>query len=62
MVGLAAWPIRHRSYEFFIFLHIALGIVSLLGCWYHMDYRFADKYGYKNWLYVFSPPALFTEY
>ncbi|CAE6340094.1 unnamed protein product [Rhizoctonia solani] len=52
MVGLAAWPIRHRSYEFFIFLHIALGIVSLLGCWYHMDYRFADKYGYKNWLYV----------
>ncbi|KAF8672811.1 FAD-binding domain, partial [Rhizoctonia solani] len=52
MVGFAAWPIRHRSYEFFIFLHIALGIVSLLGCWYHMDYRFADKYGYKNWLYV----------
>ncbi|CAE6466152.1 unnamed protein product [Rhizoctonia solani] len=52
MVGLAAWPIRHRSYELFIFLHIALGIVSLLGCWYHMDYRFGVKYGYKNWLYV----------
>ena len=52
MVGLAAWPVRHRSYELFIFLHIALGIVSLLGCWFHMDYRFANKYGYKNWLYV----------
>ncbi|KAJ1309354.1 hypothetical protein OPQ81_006133 [Rhizoctonia solani] len=52
MVGFAAWPIRHRSYELFLFLHIALGIVSLLGCWYHMDYRFGDKYGYKNWLYV----------
>ncbi|EUC60494.1 ferric-chelate reductase (Fre2) [Rhizoctonia solani AG-3 Rhs1AP] len=52
MVALAAWPIRHRSYELFIFLHIALGIVSLLGCWYHMDFRFGVKYGYKNWLFV----------
>ncbi|KAF8595806.1 hypothetical protein BDV93DRAFT_563979 [Ceratobasidium sp. AG-I] len=52
MVGLAAWPIRHRSYELFIVLHIALGIISLAGCWYHMDFRFANKYGYKNWLYV----------
>lgn len=52
MVGLAAWPIRHRSYELFIILHIALGIISLAGCWYHMDFRFANKYGYKNWLYV----------
>lgn len=50
MVGLAAWPIRHRSYELFIILHIALGIISLAGCWYHMDFRFANKYGYKNWL------------
>lgn len=50
MVALAAWPVRHRSYELFLVMHIVLGVLSLVGSWYHIDFLYANRYGYKNWL------------
>lgn len=51
-VGFAVLPIRIRSYEIFLITHIAFGILALMGCWYHIDLRFGDKWGYKVWLYI----------
>lgn len=51
-VGLAVLPIRIRSYEIFLITHIAFAILALVGCWYHIDLRFGDKWGYKVWLYI----------
>ncbi|KAI5241173.1 hypothetical protein E4T43_05688 [Aureobasidium subglaciale] len=51
-VGFAVLPIRIRSYEIFLITHIAFAILALIGCWYHIDLRFGDKWGYKVWLYI----------
>lgn len=50
MIGFATWWFRARFYDLFLVLHIMFGLFVLLGCWYHIDYRFYGKYGYKNWL------------
>jgi predicted ferric reductase len=52
MAGVSILPIRARSYELFLALHIALAILSLLGCWYHIALRFQTKWGYEVWLYL----------
>jgi predicted ferric reductase len=51
-VAFAVLPVRTRSYEVFLITHIALAILALMGCWYHIDLRFGDKWGYKVWLYI----------
>ncbi|KAG9700746.1 hypothetical protein KCU95_g2643, partial [Aureobasidium melanogenum] len=51
-VCFAILPIRVRSYEVFLVTHIAFAILALVGCWYHIDLRFGNKWGYKVWLYI----------
>lgn len=51
-VCFAVLPIRIRSYEIFFVTHIAFAILALVGCWYHIDLRFGNKWGYKVWLYI----------
>ncbi|KAI4724312.1 hypothetical protein E4T49_07962 [Aureobasidium sp. EXF-10728] len=51
-IGFAILPIRTRSYEIFLITHIAFAILALMGCWYHIDLRFGNKWGYKVWLYI----------
>lgn len=51
-VCFAVLPIRIRSYEIFLVTHIAFAILALVGCWYHIDLRFGNKWGYKVWLYI----------
>ncbi|CAD0115471.1 unnamed protein product [Aureobasidium uvarum] len=51
-IGFAVLPIRTRSYEIFLITHIAFAILALMGCWYHIDLRFGNKWGYKVWLYI----------
>jgi predicted ferric reductase len=43
---------RNSSYEIFLIIHIILAVFTLAGTWYHLDYRFQDDWGYKNWLYI----------
>lgn len=51
-VCFAILPIRIRSYEVFLVTHIAFAMLALVGCWYHIDLRFGNKWGYKVWLYI----------
>ncbi|TIA15405.1 hypothetical protein D6C81_06363 [Aureobasidium pullulans] len=51
-VAFAVLPLRMRSYEVFLIIHIAFAILALMGCWYHIHLRFGSKWGYKVWLYV----------
>jgi predicted ferric reductase len=51
-VIFAVLPIRVRFYEIFLITHIAFAILALIGCWYHIDLRFGDQWGYKVWLYI----------
>lgn len=52
MLPLSILPIRKLAYEFFLVFHIILGIVAIVGCWYHIIYRYDHQWGYETWLYV----------
>lgn len=43
---------RASAYEWFLITHIILAVFVLAGTWYHLDYLFEDRWGYKYWLYV----------
>ncbi|KAK3344491.1 ferric reductase like transmembrane component-domain-containing protein [Lasiosphaeria hispida] len=51
-VGVALFPIRQKLYEFFLLTHIAMVILALVGCWYHLVPHFGFDYGYQVWLYI----------
>ncbi|EUC59854.1 ferric-chelate reductase, putative [Rhizoctonia solani AG-3 Rhs1AP] len=48
----AALPFRRWSYEIFLVLHILLVVFVIIGCYYHIVWRFKWRYGYLNWIYV----------
>jgi predicted ferric reductase len=51
-IMLIASVFRNSSYEIFLITHIILAVFTLAGTWYHLDYRFEDRWGYKYWLYA----------
>ena len=50
--SFAFLPIRANLYESFLVLHIALVVLALVGCWYHLVPHFGFVYGYQVWLYI----------
>ncbi|KAL0940565.1 ferric reductase transmembrane component 4 [Colletotrichum truncatum] len=50
LVPFSLLPIRQRVYEFFHAAHIVLAILALVGCWYHIIYRYKRQWGYENWV------------
>ncbi|KAL1899579.1 hypothetical protein Sste5346_002981 [Sporothrix stenoceras] len=50
--SFAILPLRTRWYEIFLVVHIALAILVLVGCWYHLVPHFGFIYGYQTWLYI----------
>jgi hypothetical protein len=50
--AFAILPLRIKFYEFFLITHIALVILALVGCWYHLVPHFGYIYGYQVWLYI----------
>ncbi|KAG9098168.1 hypothetical protein FS749_004518 [Ceratobasidium sp. UAMH 11750] len=52
MVGFAVLPFRRWSYEIFLVLHVFFAAITIVGCYYHMTFRFNWRYGYLNWIYV----------
>ena len=52
VVVFAALPFRRNLYESFLVFHIALVILALVGCWYHLVPHFGFDYGYQVWLYI----------
>jgi predicted ferric reductase len=49
---LVASVFRNSSYEIFLITHIILAVFVMAGTWYHLVYRFEDRWGYKYWLYI----------
>ncbi|KAE9375350.1 hypothetical protein N431DRAFT_463438 [Stipitochalara longipes BDJ] len=45
-------PLRAKLYELFLFLHIIVAAIVLIGLWYHVVYRYHKAYGYEVWLYI----------
>lgn len=50
--AFAILPLRIRFYDLFLITHIALVIIALIGCWYHLVPHFGYAYGYQVWLYI----------
>ncbi|KAK4234075.1 fcd1ed96-f99e-4d28-9e70-49d2afc1fed5 [Achaetomium macrosporum] len=50
--AFAFLPFRASYYECFLLLHIALVVLTLIGCWYHLVPHFGFDYGYQVWLYI----------
>ncbi len=45
-------PLRTKAYEIFLLLHIIVGVIVLIGLWYHVVWRYHQAYGYEVWLYI----------
>lgn len=45
-------PLRTKAYEIFLFIHIILAAIILIGLWYHVVDRYHKAYGYEVWLYI----------
>ncbi|KAL2760291.1 hypothetical protein ACRALDRAFT_1059855 [Sodiomyces alcalophilus JCM 7366] len=43
---------RRLSYEIFLIGHIVMAVFVIVGCWYHVVYRFDISAGYTTWLYA----------
>lgn len=52
LLPLSIRPLRAAAYELFLVTHIVLSVFVIVGCWYHMVYRFAHQWGYEVWMYV----------
>ncbi|KAJ4360553.1 uncharacterized protein N0V89_001118 [Didymosphaeria variabile] len=44
--------IRHKSYELFLAWHVALSVLTIVGCYYHILFRFAHQWGYETWIWA----------
>lgn len=47
---LATLPFRRQSYNIFLALHSFLSGVFILGCYYHLGFRFKRGSEYINWM------------
>ncbi|PHH92859.1 hypothetical protein CDD83_4281 [Cordyceps sp. RAO-2017] len=45
-------PLRQRMYEVFLISHIALAILTIIGCYYHITPRYGQAWGFQTWLYI----------
>lgn len=52
MLPLSILPLRQKMYEFFHAAHIVLAILTIVGCWYHIIYRYKRQWGYETWVLV----------
>ncbi|WVN85451.1 uncharacterized protein L203_100597 [Cryptococcus depauperatus CBS 7841] len=43
-------PVRAASYQVFLALHISFAILTIVGCWYHILWRYQRQWGYENWI------------
>ncbi|ROT42207.1 hypothetical protein SODALDRAFT_266785 [Sodiomyces alkalinus F11] len=43
---------RRLSYEIFLVGHVVMAVFVIVGCWYHVIYRFDISAGYTTWLYA----------
>ncbi|KAF7195955.1 Ferric/cupric reductase transmembrane component B [Pseudocercospora fuligena] len=44
--------IRRKVYEIFLASHFAIALISLVGCYLHIFYKFGHQWGYELWIYL----------
>ncbi|KAM0328574.1 hypothetical protein ACHAQA_004982 [Verticillium albo-atrum] len=54
MIPLSVLFVRRRYYEFFLNFHVLLASLSIVGCYYHIYFKFSHAYGYETWIYLAS--------
>ncbi|KAL3481257.1 ferric reductase like transmembrane component-domain-containing protein [Aspergillus californicus] len=52
MVPASLLPIRQKFYELFLAWHVFFFLLSMIGCFLHIWYRYAWQWGYENWIYM----------
>ncbi|KAK2001843.1 ferric reductase-like protein transmembrane component 4 [Colletotrichum falcatum] len=56
-VGLAVlfptsvMPVRKKVYELFLAWHVAIAILIVAGCYWHIVFAFSHKWGYEVWIF-----------
>ncbi|KAF4918167.1 Ferric reductase transmembrane component 4 [Colletotrichum viniferum] len=45
-------PIRRKIYETFLAWHIAVAILIIAGCYWHVVFEFKRQWGYEVWIIV----------
>ncbi|KEY67092.1 hypothetical protein S7711_07067 [Stachybotrys chartarum IBT 7711] len=54
LIPISVLPLRKMAYELFHALHILFAILAIVGCWYHIIYRYQRQWGYENWVIMAS--------
>ncbi|RBQ80709.1 hypothetical protein VDGD_06992 [Verticillium dahliae] len=50
IIPFSVLPLRQRLYEIFHAAHIVLAIITIVGCWYHIIWRYERQWGYEAWV------------
>ncbi|KAI0161868.1 ferric reductase like transmembrane component-domain-containing protein [Hypoxylon sp. FL1284] len=45
-------PIRQKAYNLFLASHFVIALLALVGCYYHIYYRYDRQWGYETWIYI----------
>lgn len=48
--------VRRWAYEVFLIKHVLLAVFVVVGCWYHVEYRFERMWGYEKWYVLLLVP------
>lgn len=54
LLPMSILKFRQAAYELFLALHIILAVLSLVGCYYHIIWRFDHQWGYETWIVMAS--------
>ncbi|KAI5456993.1 ferric reductase-like protein transmembrane component 4 [Mariannaea sp. PMI_226] len=46
------FPIRKKVYELFLTWHVAISILIVAGCYWHIIFEFQHKWGYETWIII----------
>ncbi|KND89445.1 Ferric/cupric reductase transmembrane component 2 [Tolypocladium ophioglossoides CBS 100239] len=52
MVLASTQPVRQKMYELFLASHIALAVMAIVGCYYHITPKYGLEWGFQSWLYI----------
>ncbi|KAL4881139.1 ferric reductase like transmembrane component-domain-containing protein [Aspergillus karnatakaensis] len=48
----SVYSVRQKFYELFLAWHVFFFLLTLIGCFLHIYYRYAWQWGYETWIYI----------
>ncbi|KAI1474027.1 putative rerric reductase like transmembrane component [Daldinia eschscholtzii] len=52
LLPASSLPLRQKFYNLFLASHFAFALVALVGCYFHVYYRYMNQWGYETWIYI----------